>query len=236
MLSIQYSSSIIHTIVKSNKTIMETQNKIKVVLLLSLFLFLGTRIHAQKHYRVVDRSGNNIKNKGIPIKVGDLYRDGQHKIIDWPNRGSWLEVTRDGYDYLVNRNGIKKNGNGSSKHVQPIRRRDLTHKGWETISGDSIIHYSQRNYYLIGKKDYLYFERKSREENVKIEAVLDKPEGKLSMPIECITIDRACYYVITPKIFRSQNTVDSLKLSIRETKEGYIYNEYTHGLKIVYYP
>lgn len=215
---------------------METQNKIKVVLLLSLFLFLGTRIHAQKHYRVVNISGKNIKNNGIPIKKGDLYLDGQHKIIDWPNRGSWLEVTRDGDGYRVDRNGIKKIRNGSSKHVQPISRKFLTHKGGETISGDSIIHYSQRNYYLIGKKDSLYFERKSREENVKIEAVLDKPEGKLSMPIECITIDGACYYVFTSKIFKNQNTVDSLTLSIRETKEGYIYNEYTHGLKIVYYP
>lgn len=214
---------------------METQNKIKVVLLLSLFLFLGTRIHAQKYYRVVDRSGGNIKNKGIPIKVGDLYRDGQHKIIDWPNRGSWLEVTRDGNGYIVDRNGIKKDRNGSSKHVQLTGKRYLTHKGWDTISGD-IIHYSQCNYYLVGKKDFLYFERKSREENVKMEAVLDRNEGKISIPIECTTIDGACYYIITSKIFRNQNAADSIKLSIRETKESYLYNEYTHGLKIVYYP
>lgn len=217
---------------------METKNKIKVALLLSLFLFLGTRIsiHAQKKYRVVDKSGKNIKNNGIPIKKGDLYLDGQHKIIDWPNRDSWLEVTRDQDCYLVNRNGIKKIRTGSSKHVQLIDRRYLTHKGWDTISGDSIIHYSQCNYYLVGKKDFLYFERNSREENVKLEAVLDSNEGKLSIPIECTTIDGSCYYVITPKIFRNQNTVDSLTLSIRETKEGYLYNEYTHGLKVVYYP
>lgn len=216
---------------------METQNKIKVVLLLSLLLFLGTQIttHAQKHYRVVDISGKNIKNKGIPIKKGDLYSDGQYKIIDWPDR-SWLEVTRDNDCYHVDRNGMKKIGTGSSKHVQVIEKKFLTHKGWDTISGDSIIHYSQRNYYLIGEKDLLYFERKSREENVKIEAVLDREEGKISIPIECTTIDGECYYILTPKIFRNQNAADSIILSICETKEGYLYNEYTHGLKIFYYP
>lgn len=218
---------------------METQNKIKVALLLSMFLFIETpvRIHAQKHYRVVDMSGKNIKNKGIPVKIGDLYLDGQHKTIDWPSR-SWLEVARDKDDcYHVNRNGMKKKRTGgTSEHVQVFERRFLTHRGWDTINRDSIINYSQHIYYLIGKNDYLYFERKSREENVKIEAVLDRDEGKIAIPIEYTTIDGKFYYVITPKIFRKQNVTDSVKLSIRETKEGYTYNEYNHGLKIVFYP
>lgn len=217
---------------------METKNKIKVALLLSLFLFFGARIsiHAQKPYSVVDTSGDDIRIKGRLIEEGDLYWDDQHKQIEWPNGTPWLQVTRDGKNYEVTRNGKKEIKIDISKRIQPISKKSLGHKGWDTISGDSIIHYSQRNYYLIGKKDFLYFERNSREENVKMEAVLDRNEGKLSIPIECTIIDGSCYYVITPKIFRNQNATDSIKLSIRETKEGYLYNEYTHGLKIIYYP
>ena len=217
---------------------METKNKIKVALLLSLFLFFGARIslHAQKPYSVVDTSGDDIRIKGRLIEEGDLYWDDQHKQIEWPNGTPWLQVTRDGKNYEVTRNGKKEIKIDISKRIQPISKKSLGHKGWDTISGDSIIHYSQRNYYLIGKRDFLCFERKSREENVKIEAILDKSEGRQSIPIECKTIDGTSYYVITPNIFRKQNTVDSLKLSIRETKEGFLYNEFSHGLKIVYYP
>lgn len=209
---------------------MESQNKIKVVLLLSLFLYMGVYVYAQEYYRIVEKSGN-IMSDGKAMKVGDLYRKGQK--IDWPYGIAWLRVTRNGKNYKVTRDGIKRSQMNTSNNAQLTSIRYLSHRGWDTNVIDSTLHYSQQSFHLIGKKDFLYFERKSSENDVQIEAIWDYNGKQLSVPIDCT--DDGKFYIITPKVFNNIKTINKIRLSIRETnKEGGLRNEYTHGLEIIY--
>lgn len=207
-----------------------TQFRYQIVVLLLLFVLIIARlsVQAQDVYRVVEMSGQIMSN-GKQIKVGDIYRKGQK--LDWPFGRHWLRVTKDGKNYKVTRDGIKKIQARSSKQPQATQVRYLSHRGWDTSTAGGTEHYSTQTYYLIGKNDFLYFERQSTEAHVLMEAVWDDNGHTMTAPIECT--DDGRYYIVSSNLFKIVKR-DSVRISIQETSDGYLSKEYTHGLQIVY--
>ena len=209
---------------------MEKYEKIKItILLLFYFLEFPSVLHAQEHYRVVETKGV-ITSGGKEIKIGGLYQKGQK--VDWQGN-QWMKVSRNGQEYRVDRNGIKKSHTKTEK-TQKISKNYLYHRGWDQNNIGDTIHYSQQSYYLIGKKDFLYFERKASGKDVLIEAIWDYNGEQMSSPIELTSDGNS--YIITPKIFKDMKQTNIIKISICEKKDRYLENVYIHGLTIVYYP
>lgn len=210
---------------------MEKYVKIKITTVLLLFCFfeIPSVLNAQEYYRVVETKGV-ITSGGKEIKIGGLYLKGQK--VDWKGR-QWMKVTRNGQEYRVDSNGIKKSHTKTEK-TQKISNIYLIHRGWDQNNKGDTINYSQQCYYLIGKKDFLYFERKASEKDVLVEAVWNYKGEQMSSPIKCTSDGNS--YIITAMIFKDMKDTNNIRISICEKKDGYLYNDYTHGLNIYYYP
>ncbi len=207
------------------------KNKLTFLLLILFMLPFSINLQAQVSYRVLKVHGQITQN-GKVIKKGGVFIRGSKIRTIWPQSGNpWIHATRKGKTYSITRNGIKEISHHSTD-VQLTETKYLIHRGFSFSDADSIIHYSNQNYYLIGKNDFLLFERKSKENNVLVEAVSVDTTINLRVPINLTENER--YYVITPVLFKRIKPQTSVKIYIHESKDDYIYDDYRYGLEIHY--
>lgn len=165
------------------------------------------------------------------IRIGGLQKtehntfDGK-SVIEWSNGRQWFYAKRNGIEYKVTSRGFKKYQVNS---MNLYLSKYLGHKG----TGD--VHYSEKEYYLLGSADTLLFETKGRlNPGVKVIAKWDGGKQTYEIPLEK-TIDNL-HYLVTTNIYKDISPrPEHIKLSIREEEEGWVDNVYTN-INIIYLP
>lgn len=204
--------------------------RLKHLFCLIIALFIFENCMAQTKYYVLEVNDSIIYN-GRPIKKGDVYVKGQK--INWSSAIQQIKVYRNGYQYVVNYKGIKKIGVYKRPKVtkaEYLIKRDGFN---EDISSTS--HYSSQTYSLFGKKDILYLEREHQANDTKIIVYIDFDGNTIISEIE--SAFDGTVYAIPAKLFHKYKNSKIIRiLKITEIKENFSYNDYTHGLTILYNP
>lgn len=203
---------------------MEKGFKAKVVFVFGVILSCMLSANAQEYTIIKMSAPQRIKIGGV-WKYKDSKFDGKSNI-EWYSNQQWFKATRADKLYKVTCRGFKEI---QGKSLNAFIERYLGHKGVDDL------HYSKKEFYLLGDVDTLLFETMGRTEpDMKIIASWSSDNHTIEIPIKK-TKDNL-HYCISTDIYKGVRPIpEHVKLSIREEKENWIDNVYT-DINIYYLP
>ena len=165
------------------------------------------------------------------IKIGGEWKsegssfDGNAKI-EWENGRQWFKATRNGKMYKVTCNSFKSIASGT---MNAFEAKYLGHKGGNNV------HYSKKEYFLMGKGDTLMIDTRGRtDSDTQITARWNNGSQVVESSIQKTPNKK--HYIISTDIYKNvQSIPEHIKLSIEEQKNGTVDNVYS-DLDIYYYP